>query len=244
MAANPLARIPWRLVGGIALRCYLCLFLAGCAGTAPRPTLDDVRRMETRVLDADVETLLKAAIGALQDLGYTVEVIQTDVGLITASRRSETEEPAVQLEPADENPEEDRDGPPTWAVIVGIVLVVGLVILVVNALSGDDDEDQQSCERTRTRSRDNEAQQESDTSSPEFDLALAGSSGATVYEYRVTVNLDPLQPGSGTRVRVSCEGTTYEGGRMAKAGPVHDPVFYEQFFAGLDESLHRLRPGP
>jgi hypothetical protein len=250
MSADRILRISWRRVGGLALRAYLCLFLAGCAGTAPPPTIDEVRAMQTRTLDEDVETLVKATISVLQDLGYTVDMIQTDVGLITASRRTDSEQAAVQAEPEAEK----KDGAPTWLVVLSVILVVGIVIMVVAALS-DDDEDKDKDksadqDKEETRSRDSEEHkkkhdgesQDTGTSSPELYVALDEDPEATVYEYRVTVNLDPLQEGPSCQVRVSCEATCYQGGSMVEAGPVHAPAFYKQFFTGLNESLLREAP--
>ena len=45
--------------------------------------------METRSFPMDMKTVLKASIIALQDMDYTIDVLNSDIGLITASRTTE-----------------------------------------------------------------------------------------------------------------------------------------------------------
>ena len=71
---------------------YLSILIIGC--TAPqkpsvRPPTTVARAMETRSFAKDMTTVLKAAINALQDMDYTIDVLNSDVGLITASRTTE-----------------------------------------------------------------------------------------------------------------------------------------------------------
>ena len=74
-----------------ALVAYLSISIIGC--TAPQPTVKPptaiARAMETRTFQKDMKTVLKAAINALQDMDYTINVLNSDVGLITASRTTE-----------------------------------------------------------------------------------------------------------------------------------------------------------
>ncbi len=74
-----------------ALVAYLSISIIGC--TAPQPTVKPpttiARAMETRTFSKDMKTVLKAAINALQDMDYTINVLNSDVGLITASRTTE-----------------------------------------------------------------------------------------------------------------------------------------------------------
>ena len=44
------------------------------------------RAIETKEYDVNVKTLMNASVGAFQDLGYTVDVLNGDYGLITASK--------------------------------------------------------------------------------------------------------------------------------------------------------------
>ena len=60
--------------------------LVGCgAGISDRTTAVK-RAIETREYDVDIKTLMNASVGAFQDLGYTIDVLNSDYGLITGSR--------------------------------------------------------------------------------------------------------------------------------------------------------------
>ena len=54
-----------------------------------KPSTAVSRTLQTRSFPTDVKTTLKASINALQDLDYTIDVLNSDVGLITASRTTE-----------------------------------------------------------------------------------------------------------------------------------------------------------
>ena len=45
--------------------------------------------METRAFSGDMKTVLKASINSLQDMDYTIAVLNSDIGLITANRTTE-----------------------------------------------------------------------------------------------------------------------------------------------------------
>lgn len=71
---------------------FIPLFLAasflfvGCAsGISDRSTAVK-RAIETNEYDVNVKTLMTASVGAFQDLGYTIDVLNGDYGLITASK--------------------------------------------------------------------------------------------------------------------------------------------------------------
>ena len=74
-----------------ALVAYLSISIIGCTATQPtvKPPTTIARAMETRTFQKDMKTILKAAINALQDMDYTINVLNSDVGLITASRTTE-----------------------------------------------------------------------------------------------------------------------------------------------------------
>ena len=82
-------------VHGRSLYClligYLAIGISGCS-TPPRiekPPTSVARAMETRSFPGDLKTVLKASINSLQDMDYTIEVLNSDVGLITAIRTTE-----------------------------------------------------------------------------------------------------------------------------------------------------------
>jgi hypothetical protein len=175
----------------------------------------EARSMETRTVGRGFEETLNASVNVLQDQGYTLDTVDADVGLITASRRTESEQGEIFEEAED-------GGAPVWAKVVGVVLVVGLVVMVASAFS-DEDDGCGCCDCD-------------DDVDYHYYSCDDADDWATVYEYRVTVNFHEENEAY-TRVRVSCQGTRYEGGKMVAAGPVHDPGFFHRFFAGLDNAL-------
>ena len=87
-----------------ALVAYLSISIIGC--TAPqkpsvRPPTTVSRAMETRSFAKDMTIVLKAAINALQDMDYTIDVLNSDVGLITASRTSQQQKSELSIEEND-----------------------------------------------------------------------------------------------------------------------------------------------
>ena len=87
-----------------ALVAYLSISIIGC--TAPqkpnvKPPATIARAMETRSFAKNMTTVLKAAINALQDMDYTIDVLNSDVGLITASRTSQKQKTELSIEEND-----------------------------------------------------------------------------------------------------------------------------------------------
>ena len=75
----------------ISLIGYLILGISGCTNPprAEKPPTSVARAMETRPFQGNLRTVLKASINSLQDMDYTIDVLNSDVGLITASRTTE-----------------------------------------------------------------------------------------------------------------------------------------------------------
>lgn len=72
------------------------LLLAGCASGKPevpasafqpKQEVLELRRLQTRRFDTDEKTLLKASTGVLQDLGFIIDEINPEAGLISCSRK-------------------------------------------------------------------------------------------------------------------------------------------------------------
>ena len=63
-----------------------------------KPSTAVARTLQTQSFPADVKTTLKASINALQDLDYTIDVLNSDVGLITASRTTEEKKAEVSTD--------------------------------------------------------------------------------------------------------------------------------------------------
>ena len=80
---------------------YLSLSLFACTPPRPeKPPSTIARAMETRSYSGDLSRVLKASINALQDMNYTIDVLNSDVGLITASRTTEQEHAVLDNEKA------------------------------------------------------------------------------------------------------------------------------------------------
>ncbi len=198
----------------LALRLYLVSFIAGCAPTKPPATVAEARSMETRTVDAEYNKVFKASLNVLQDLYYSVDVVEADLGLIQASRLTE----GKQADTAEEKGEVE---PLDWKKVCGVaavaVLLVGLLALLFSR-SGVDDDDADG-ERHHYIHDDDD-----------------GPSGPVVYKYKVTVNLETIGENQ-TKVRVSAQGERLVGGSVASAGPIQEPEFFQRFFASLDKSL-------
>ena len=62
------------------------LILNGCASMMPERTTAVKRATETKEYDVSAKELIAASIGTFQDLGYTIDVLNAEFGLITASK--------------------------------------------------------------------------------------------------------------------------------------------------------------
>ena len=67
------------------------LLFVGCASGASDRTTAVKRAIETREYSVDTKTLISASVGAFQDLGYTIDVLNSEYGLITGSRTEGTQ---------------------------------------------------------------------------------------------------------------------------------------------------------
>ena len=57
-----------------------------------------------------------------------------------------------------------------------------------------------------------------------------------IYRYKVTINLTELN-GEETNVRVSASGEVEQDGKILSTGGVHEPEFFQKFFAGMNQGL-------
>ena len=56
--------------------------LVGCGSGMSDRTTAVKRAIETREYNVDTKALITASVGAFQDLGYTIDVLNSDYGLI------------------------------------------------------------------------------------------------------------------------------------------------------------------
>ena len=202
-----------------ALVAYLSISIIGC--TAPqksvKPPATIARAMETRSFAKDMTTVLKAAINALQDMDYTIDVLNSDIGLITASRTSQQQKSELSIEENDA--ERFSEFEKACLAVFGLV---SLVIIMDMIFGGDDDSGNNS-----------------NGSSP---IQLGGGdgkdgpTGPRIYRYKVTINLNDLD-NENTKIRVSASGEIEQDGKILSTGGIHELEFFQQFFANVNKAL-------
>jgi hypothetical protein len=196
-----------------ALIAYLSISIIGC--TAPQPTVKPpttiARAMETRTFSKDMKTVLKAAINALQDMDYTIDVLNSDVGLITASRTTEQIQAALS---ADNDEEKSTFG----MILLPLIAIVAVVMILGMAFGGDDDDGDTIDLGLGGGDKD------------------SGPDGPRIYRYKVTVNLNDIDTNN-TKVRVSASGEIEQDGKILSTGGIHELEFFQQFFANVNKAL-------
>ena len=195
-----------------ALVAYLSISIIGCTATQPtvKPPTTIARAMETRTFQKDMKTILKAAINALQDMDYTINVLNSDVGLITASRTTEQQ----KSELASDEEEKGLSNFEKACIAVGVVFIVAMIYSIIF----DDD----GATRGGGRSGGGNSRD--------------GPTGPRIYRYKVTVNLNDMNT-ENINVRVSASGEIEQDGKILSTGGVHEPEFFQQFFANINKAL-------
>jgi len=159
-----------------ALVAYLSISIIGC--TAPqksvKPPAAIARAMETRSFAKDMTTVLKAAINALQDMDYTIDVLNSDIGLITASRTSQQQKSELSIEENDA--ERFSEFEKACLAVFGLV---SLVIIMDMIFGGDDDSENNSNDRSPFQIGGGDSKD--------------GQTGPRIYRYKVTINLNDIE---------------------------------------------------
>ena len=210
-----------------ALILYLCTSLIGCSAPQQptvKPPTTVARAMETRSFSKDMKTVLKASINALQDMDYTIDVLNSDIGLITASRTTEKGKAPLSIDNSANNNQDSALG-----YLIPIVFIAGAAIILFNLIFGGGDDD----DGDKHRDRDG----------PTINLGSGGGSssdsgpvGPRIFRYKVTINLNDLNA-ENTKVRVSASGEIEQDGKILSTGGIHEPEFFRQFFANVNKAL-------
>jgi len=204
-----------------AIVAYLSISIIGC--TAPqkpsvKPPAAIARAMETRSFAKDMTTVLKAAINALQDMDYTIDVLNSDIGLITASRTSQQQKSELSVEENDA--ERFNDFEKACLTAFGIF---SLIIIMDMIFGGDDDSENNNNDRSPIRlggGGNNDS----------------GPDGPRIYRYKVTINLNDLDADN-TKIRVSASGEIEQDGKILSTGGIHELEFFQHFFANVNKAL-------
>jgi hypothetical protein len=212
----------------ISLIFYLCTSLIGCAApqqSTVKPPTTVARAMETRSFTKDMKTVLKASINALQDMDYTIDVLNSDIGLITASRTTEKGQAPLFADNSANNNQLSGLGK-----LLPIVFIAGAGIILFNLIFGGDDDDGGGGDKRRDRD------------GPTIHLDSGGSNsdsgpvGPRILRYKVTINLNDLNADN-TKVRVSASGEIEQDGKILSTGGIHELEFFRQFFANVNKAL-------
>lgn len=206
---------PRSKIGRFLLVCLISSLILGISGCANSPRLEKppasiARAMETKAFPGDLKTVLKASINSLQDMDYTISVLNSDVGLITANRTTEYK----KTELASENTDEGMSDGQKACLAVGAITLIAIVIGSI--FDGDGDGN--------------------DSSPMIFNDNDDGPDGPKIYRYRITINLTELENNE-TNVRVSASGEVEQDGKILSTGGVHELEFFQKFFNGMKQGL-------
>tara|TARA_B100001250_G_scaffold186752_1_gene160534 strand:- start:13842 stop:14489 length:648 start_codon:yes stop_codon:yes gene_type:complete len=205
----------------ILLIIYLSIYFSSCVNTRPpKPSFSVARALETKVYELDYNSLLKKSVNILQDMNYTVDVLNTDIGLITASRTTESKQAPLD----DERTENDK--PNILKIVVSLVIfsiIVGSFVYMIETIfNGDEDGDEDNNKEKVHRHNNNHYFTNDHDPSP------------IIYRYKVTINLNQLE-NKKTEVRVSASGETERNGKIISTGGIHEPEFFQKFFTQFDQ---------
>ena len=201
---------------------YLIVGVSGCSNPprSEKPPTSIVRAMETRSFQGDLMTVLKASINSLQDMDYTIDVLNSDVGLITASRTTEHRKASL----ANEKPDTEMSNVEKALLAIGVIAIVAFLAALI---FGDDDDDDKRKGRGGRSSPINIGGRGGKDDGPD---------GPRIYRYKVTINLNELGNDE-TSVRVSASGEVEQDAKILSTGGVHEVEFFQRFFAGMNQAL-------
>ena len=100
----------------VAINSFVLTFLLiSCStGSSSKKSTASQRAVETREYETDVKSLMQSTIGAFQDLGFTIDTLNEEFGLITASK-------------IEESVEKKDEGISGGDVIVGVLAIAAIL---------------------------------------------------------------------------------------------------------------------
>ena len=221
-----------------------------------KPSTAVSRTLQTQSFPTDVKTTLKASINALQDLDYTIDVLNSDVGLITASRTTEEKKAEVSTDGVETGPapkpmktkaefdaEEAAKGEQRTAClkIIGVAFVAVFFVFLLGAIFGDKDDDDDDDDDKSYNSGSSGWRRgggSSNTTHKTVNNYYEDNTpkGPRIYRYKVTINIDESGIDN-TIIRVSASGELEQDGKILESGGIHEPEFFKRFFASMNKSL-------
>ena len=204
----------------VILFAYLIAGVSGCSNPprTEKPPTSLARAMETRSFNGDLRSVLKASINSLQDMDYTIDVLNSDIGLISASRTTESRKASL----TNEKPKNTMSDGEKACLAIGAVAIIAIIAA---AIFGEDEDDNRGRKKGRSRP-----------------IRLGGGNsddgpdGPRIYRYKVTISLDELNDKE-TNVRVSASGEVEQDGKILSTGGIHEAEFFQKFFAGMNQGL-------
>ena len=244
------------------IRLFSLMFYLATANvvfTQNKPPTAVSRTLQTQNFAADTKKTLKASINALQDLDYTIDVLNSDVGLITASRTTEQKKAEVSSDGVDPGPpsqnnkfDEEIDAEEaakkeqaqTCVKIFGVAVVAVFFVVLLSAIFGDkdDDDDDDNDDDRPSSSSSSSGWRRSSRSSHSSNKTVNNyyqdnsPKGPRIYRYKVTINIDESGPDN-TNVRVSASGELEQDGKILESGGIYEPEFFKRFFASMNKSI-------
>ncbi len=194
---------------------YLTFFIISC-GAKPPISVPEAREMESRIVFGESRQILKASMNVLQDMYYSIEEVDSDMGILIATKLSEGKQAEIRQESS------AVEKVPVWKkILVGvfIVTIVGGILYIISGGSNNNDNSQHS----------------SDSHVPIFSNHHDGN-GEIIYRYRVTINASEYGIDE-TKLRISAQGEQIKNGEIINAGPIHDAQFYSKFYQFLQNEL-------
>ena len=213
-----------------------------------KPSTAVSRTLQTRGFPTNVKTTLKASINALQDLDYTIDVLNSDVGLITASRTTEEKKAEVSTvetvaTQTNSNNEEavKAEQTQTCVKVLGIAFVAVFAVILLGAIFGGDDDDDDDDDKSSSSSSSSGWKRNRGSSNTTHKTVNNyyqddTPKGPRIYRYKVTINIDD-SGSENTTVRVSASGELEQDGKILESGGIHEPEFFKRFFASMNKSL-------
>ena len=234
------------------------LVTANVVFTQNKPPTAVSRTLQTQNFAADTKKTLKASINALQDLDYTIDVLNSDVGLITASRTTEQKKAKVSSDEIDPGPSTQnnkfaeeidpeeaakKEQAQTCVKIFGVAVVAVFFVVLLSAIFGDKDDDDDDDDDDKPSSSSSSSGWRRSSRSSHSNHKTVNNyyqdntpKGPRIYRYKVTINIDEAGPDN-TNVRVSASGELEQDGKILESGGIYEPEFFKRFFASMNKSI-------